>query len=69
MNRVLWIVAAVSVMAVCWGTVFLGIGSAAVAIAQESTNSTLCQLDPEYRFTYEPPALFSTTPKPAARGI
>ena len=68
MNRVLWVVAAVALMVVCWGTVFLGIGSTAVAITQESTNATLSQLDPEYRFTYEPPALLAKSPKQAARG-
>jgi hypothetical protein len=69
MNRILWAVAAVSLMALCWGTIFLSVGSTAVAMAQESTNTTLCQLDPEYRFSYEPPALFQNLPLNAARKL
>ena len=63
MSRMLWIVAAITVLVVCWGTVFLGIGSVSVALANESTNGSLSQLDPEYRFDYKPPSLTERTVK------
>ena len=63
MSRMLWVVAAITVMALCWGTAFLGIGSVSVALAKESTNSNLSQLDPEYRFDYKPPSLMERTVK------
>lgn len=67
MSRTLWVVAAVTMMALCWGSIIFGVGSILVTINHESLNASLCRVAPELRLTPEPPTLLARTAKPATR--
>ena len=67
MSRLLWMIAAVTMMALCWGSVVLGVGSVSMTINQDRVNANLCQVAPEFRYVAKAPAAPARTAKSVAR--
>jgi len=67
MSRSLWVAVVITVMAVCWGSMILGVGSIAVTVSTESAYASICSIAPEYRLTAEPPVHIVQTAKPLVR--
>lgn len=67
MSRTVWVVAAITTMALCWGTIILGVGSLSVTDNQASLNATLCKIAPEYRLPVDQTTVYERVHRQVAR--